>query len=285
MGAASVSISVRPFLLLALLPALAGAQTPREIIERSIALNEQNQRLARNYTYLERQERRTLDGSGAVKERVVETWDITMLEGSQYRRLVGRDDQPLPPADEKKEAAKLQKSLQERRGETPEQRERRIAESQRRQDERQRAPLRDLLDGFDFRLAGLESIDGHQAWVIDGTPRAGFKGKSAVARALFPKLKCRFWINQSDYQPIKVDAETLDTVSLGLFLLRLSKGTRILIEMARVNDEVWLPKHVAVTAAARVLLVKSSRFDYRFDYSGYKKFQAESRVLSTGLPE
>jgi hypothetical protein len=70
-----------------------------------------------------------------------------------------------------------------------------------------------------------------------------------------------------------------------LFLVRLAKGSRILIELARVNDEVWLPKHVAVTAAARVLLVKSTRFDLRLDYSGYKKFQAESRVVATGVPE
>jgi hypothetical protein len=284
MGAAVVWNMVRPILLLALLPALAGAQTPREIVERAIALNEQNQRLARNYTYLERQESRTLDGSGRLKERVVENWDVTLLEGSQYRRLVGRDDKPLPPADEKREEEKLRKSIEQRRGETPEQRERRIEESQRRRDERQRAPIRDLLDAFDFRLAGMETLDGREAWVIDGSPRAGFKGKSTVARALFPKLKCRFWIDKSDYQAIKVDAETQDTVSLGLFLVRLSKGSRILIELARVNDEVWLPKHVAVTAAARVMLVKSKRYDLRFDYSGYRKFQAESRVVATGVP-
>ena len=285
MGAAVVWIKVRAVLLLALLPALAGAQTPREIVERAIAVNEQNQRLARNYAYLERQERRTLDGSGVMKERVVETWDVTLLAGSLYRRLVGRNDKPLSPAEEKQEEEKLRKSIEERRGETPEQRERRIAESQRRRDERQRAPIQDLLDAFDFRLAGLETLDGREVWVIDGAPRAGFKGKSTVGRALFPKLKCRFWIDRNSYQAIKVDAETQDAVSLGLFLVRLAKGSRILIESERVNDEVWLPKHVAVTAAARVLLVKSARFDLRLDYSGYKKFQAESRVVATGASE
>ncbi len=72
---------------------------------------------------------------------------------------------------------------------------------------------------------------------------------------------------------------------MGLFLVRLSKGSRILIELARVNDEVWLPRRVAVTAAARMFLVKSTRLDLRYDYSEYKKFQAESRIVSTGDPE
>ncbi len=255
-------------------------------MERAVSNNDKNQQLARNYTFLERQERRTLDGSGNVKERVVETWDITLLEGSPYRRLVAREDKPLSPADEKREEEKLRKSLQDRRNETPEQRQRRIAEWQRRQDERKRDPIiKDLLNAFDFRLAGEETLDGHEAWVIDGAPRRGFKGKSTVGRALFPKLKCRFWISKGDYQAIRIDAETQDTASLGLFLVRLSKGSRILIELARVNDEVWLPKRVAVTAAARIFLVKSTRLDLRYDYSEYKKFQAESRIVSTGDPE
>ena len=260
-------------------------ETPKEIVARALSVNEKNQQLARNYTYLERQERRTLDGSGKVKQREVETWDVTLLEGSQYRRLVERDDKPLSAAEQQREEEKLKQSIQDRRGETAEQRERRVAESQRRQDERRREPLKEMLEAFDFRLAGEERLDGHDAWVIDASPRRGFKGKSTVARALFPKLKCRLWIDRSDYQAMKVDAETEDTVSLGMFLVRLSKGSRISIDLARVNDEVWLPKHVGVTAAARILLVKATRLDLRFDYSGYKKFQAESRVVSTGSPE
>jgi hypothetical protein len=283
--AAVILKAVRLLLFTAIFPALLLAQTPKEIVERAISVNDKNQQLARSYTYLERQERRTLDGSGRVKERVVQTWDITPLEGSQYRRLVARDDKPLSAAEQKSEEEKLQKSLQDRRNETAGQRERRIADSQRRQDEREREPIGDLLNAFDFRLVAEETLDGHDAWVIDGTPRRGFKGKSTVGRALFPKLRCRFWINKADYQAIKVDAETQDTASLGVFLVRLSKGSHIVIEMARVNDEVWLPKRVAVTAAARILLVKSMRFDLRFDYSDYKKFQAESRVVETGSPE
>ena len=49
--------------------------------------------------------------------------------------------------------------------------------------------------------------------------------------------------NKDDLQLAKMDVECLDTVSWGLFLARFHKGTRVMIEQIRVNDEVWLPAH------------------------------------------
>jgi len=273
---------VRALLLLTCLPAFLAAQDARDIIQQAIQVNDRNDELARNYTYLERQDLQTFDGSGHLKERRLETWDITMLEGSPYRRLVARNDQPLPPADERKEEEKLRRSNQDRAHETEEQRQRRIADAQKRRDERQREPVKELLQGFDFRLSGTESLGGRDVWVIDATPHPGFKGTGEIARAMFPKIHCRFWIEKTGYHAAKIEIDTLDTVPLGLFLLRLAKGSRIAIEFAEVNNEVWLPKQVTASAAARLLLVKSMRMSMQFDFSGYKKFQAESHVVSTG---
>jgi hypothetical protein len=273
---------VRCLLLLAAIPAFLAAQDARDIVQKAIQVNDRNEEVARNYTYLQRQDIEVLDGSGRVKDRRIETWDITMLEGSPYRRLVGRNDQPLPAAEERKEEEKLRKSNEERSHETPEQRQQRIAEARKRRDERQREPVQELLAGFDFRLAGSEAVDGHDAWIVDATPRPGFKGKSEVARAMFPKIHCRFWIEKDGYHAEKIEIDTLDTISLGLFLVRLAKGSRITIELTEVNHEVWLPKQVTASGAARVLLVKGMRVNMQFDFSGYKKFQAESRVVSTG---
>ena len=273
---------VRLFAIAACIPAILAAQDAKEIVRRAIQVNDRNEAISRNYTYLERQDLRVLDGSGRVKDRKIQTWDITLLEGSPYRRLVARDDKPLPPAEQKKEEEKLRKNNEERRKETEEQRQKRIAEAEKKRDERRREPLKELAEAFDFRLAGEEAIDGHDAWVVEATPRRGFKGATTLSRAMFPKVHCRFWIEKSDYYPVKVEIDSLDTISLGLFLVRLSKGSRITIELARVNNEVWLPKRVAVTAGARVLLVKGLRIDTQIDFSAYKKFQAESRILSTG---
>jgi hypothetical protein len=258
---------------------MLGAQDAREIVRRACELDRKNLDTARNYTYLERRVDTDLDGSGKVKRREVRTWDVTYQEGSPYRRLVARNDQPLSPKEQGQEQEKLQKSIEQRRRESPEQRGRRIAEWHRRQ-ERQREPAKELPDAFDFRIAGEEALNGGQTWVIDATPKPGYKPKSSGA-SFFPKVKARLWIDKNDYQWVKVDMETLDTISFGGVLVRIGRGGHLMLEQLRVNNEVWLPKHVSLDATARLLLVKGYHKTLEMTYSNYRKFQVDSRIVST----
>jgi len=68
-----------------------------------------------------------------------------------------------------------------------------------------------------------------------------------------------------------------------LFLARLHKGSRISIELTRVNDEVWLPKSVALKLSARVALLKSFNVIEDVSYRDYKKFRTDTRIVP--LPE
>jgi hypothetical protein len=49
-----------------------------------------------------------------------------------------------------------------------------------------------------------------------------------------------------------------------------------------VNNEVWLPKRAVLKGALRVALVKVLRGEVSFEFSEYKKFQTESRVVPAG---
>src|ERR1039457_6844505 len=262
------------------IPAVLAAQDAREIVRRSIEAESAGVEVARNYTYLEREETRELDGSGKLKNLAVHTYDVTLLEGSPYRRLVALNDQPLTAKEQKKEEEKLRQSNVARSAATEQQKQQRIADWRRKQ-EKQREPLREIPDAFDLRLLPDESLDGHAMWVIDATPKAGYKPKLKSA-FFFPKVKMRFWIDRQDYQAVKAGIETLDTISWGGILARLAKGDRLTFEMARVNDEVWLPKAIRITGSARVLLVKGYRGDIEIGYSNYKRFSTESRVVSMG---
>jgi hypothetical protein len=269
---------VRLLAAIACVPVLLAAQDAREIVRRSVELDRTNDQIAREYTYLQRQDTRTLDSSGAVKNRSVVTYDVTMLEGSPYRRLVARDDHPLPLEEEKKEQEKVLRSIEERSKETAEQRKRRLDEAEERRN-RTREELREIPDAFDFILSGEVQFDGNEVWIIDATPRPGYKAKAQMARFV-GKAKGRFWIAKQDYHWVKAEIETLDTVSVGGIFLRMAKGSRVELEQTRVNGDVWLPKSIVVRASARVLLVKSLRLDLDYSYSNYKKFQVDSRVVS-----
>jgi len=43
---------------------------------------------------------------------------------------------------------------------------------------------------------------------------------------ILKRVRAKFWIDKSEYQWIKAEAEILDTVSFGLFLIRIEKGSR-----------------------------------------------------------
>ena len=202
---------------------------------------------------------------------------MTLLEGSPYKRLVARSDRPLSLKEQQLEAEKLRTSIQERKKETPELRARRIAEWEKGQRKR-REPLQEMPDAFDFTLRGEEALNGNMAWVIDGTPKPGYKPRLASA-AFFPKVKVRVWVDKRDFQWAKVDLETLDVVSFGGLLFRLSKGSHLVMEQTRVNNEVWLPKLIDVKMSGKLLLFKGYRRRYILTYTDYKKFQADSRVV------
>src|SRR5690349_12068591 len=108
------------------------AEDAREIIRRAVGNDQQDFQGARSYTYVQRQETRELDRSGQVKSRKIETWDITLLEGSPYRKLVARNDKALSPEEQKAEEERLRWNNDQRRMETQEPRAQRLAQCQRR---------------------------------------------------------------------------------------------------------------------------------------------------------
>lgn len=271
---------MKSVLLLAFLGPLLSAEDARDIVRRAVELDSTNIKVARNYTFLQRQDTRELDGAGKVKSQKLETWDITLLEGSPYRRLVARNDQPIPAEEQRREEEKLRRSIEDRSKETSAERERRLTEWTKRQ-ERQREPVKELPDAFDFTLTGEEVLEGRPVYVIAAIPKPGYKPKAALT-AFFPKVKLRLWIDQRDYQGARIEMEVLDTISLGGFLLRVSKGSRLMIEQARINNEVWLPKKVTLHASVRLLLVKGLNREVDVTFSDYKKFQADSRVVARG---
>lgn len=254
------------------------AQDAREIVRRAVDRDRQNRVDARDYTYLQRQDVRELDRAGQVKSRRIETWDITLLEGSPYRRLVARNDRPLSPEEKKAEDERLRLSDEQRQKETSEQRARRLADWQRRLD-RQHDAVKEVPDAFEFTRLPDEQLDGRPVYRIDANPKPGFKPKSQIA-AIFPKIKMRMWIDKADYEGAHVEMEVLDTISFGGFLLRLSKGSRMVVDQTRVSDGVWLPKQFSVTAAARILLLKGFNRELDFTFSDYKKFQVDSHVVA-----
>jgi len=264
--------------LISMMTAAATQPDAHEIVRRCVAASDENWKIARNYTFLQRTEERHIDSDGRVKSKEVKTYDVTLLGGSPYLRLLERDDHPLPAVEEKNEKAKLQKSIAERMKETPDQRRRRIEDYDKRR-ERQRDTIREVAEAFDFRNVGEGVVDGREVWIVEASPRAGYQPRSRDAK-IFPHVHGKVWIDQRSYNWVKLEAEVIHPVSWGLFLVRLDPGARIRFDETRVNDEVWLPQHVWVAASARLGVFKKLRVQEDTTYKNFRKFQTDSRLVA-----
>ena len=187
---------------------------------------------------------------------------------------------PGKAKDAAKEEEKIQKIIDKRKNESEDARKKR-EEKEAKEREDDRKFVLEVADAYNFQLLGTELVGGREAWVIAGEPRPGFEPHMKDAKFL-PKFHGRVWIDKDDLQLAKMDIETLDTISFGLVLARLHKGTRIMMEQTRVNDEVWLPKQVTFKLSARVALLKGYNIDGELTYRDYKKFRTSSKIVSIG---
>ncbi len=252
----------------------------RELLRYAQDREVENEKRLRDYTYIEREEVHKLDGEGRVKK--VETWTKEVLEvyGEPVERLISKGDKPLSADEAKKEEEKIQKVIDKRKNEPESDRRKRLEKEEKEREEARKFVL-EIADAFNFRLVGSEALDGRATWAIEGEPRAGYHAKERGTRIL-SKFKGRVWIDKAEGQWAKLDITAIDTISIGWFLARVHKGTRIVAEQTKVNDEVWLPKHVAVQVDARLALVKSVNEDIEQTFRDYKKFRADTKITVVG---
>ncbi len=245
----------------------------------------QNDKLQRDYTYIERDTDKNLDGKGQVKSTETKTYEVLEIYGEQVQRLIEKDGKPLSAKDAAKEEEKIQKIINKRKNESDEDRKKREQKEEKDREDGRKF-VKEIADAYNFKLIGTEMVGGREAWVIEGEPRPEFQPHMKYAN-LLPKFRGRVWIDKDDLQMSKLDVETLDTVSFGWVIARLHKGTRFMMEQTRVNDEVWLPAHVAYKFDARVALLKGFKIDGEQSFSDYKKFRTSAKIIgiSGNLPD
>ncbi|HEY6765373.1 MAG TPA: hypothetical protein VI386_11420 [Candidatus Sulfotelmatobacter sp.] len=239
--------------------------------------DELNEKLLRDYTYIERDVENKLDGGGQTKSTETKTFEVLVIYGEQVQRLVAKNDNPLDAKEAAKEEDKIQKIIDRRRNESDDQRKKREEKEQKDREEGRKF-VAEVADAYNFHLVGTEAIDGREAWVIDAEPRPGLEPHLKESKFL-SKFRGRVWVDKTDLQLAKLDVEAIDTVSLGWVLARIHKGTRVVLEQTRVNDEVWLPQHVSFNLDARIALFKGYRMNGEQAFRDYKKFRTASRIV------
>jgi len=205
-------------------------------------------------------------------EQGTKTYQVTTILGTPYERLVQINGQPLPAEQEAEEKSKFEKMLAERRAESPKKRAERISKfkADRRRDH---IMLAQLTKAFDFHLEGEQQIDGHQVYVLKATPRKGYQPPNRDSQVL-TGMDGTLWIDKSSFQWVKVEAHVIRPVSIEGFMAKVEPGTQFEIEKTPVEGDIWLTKHYAMTASAKILSVIPHHSQEDDSYFNYHKRQA-----------
>ena len=238
---------MRGCLILLLGSWMAWAQAPdaKEIVRRSVIANEADWRSLPKFAHNE------TDVSLKDGKRTTKTYEQTMIDGSPYQRLVMINGHPISPEEQKHEEAKLEKEIEKRRGESQSDRNSRIAKYK---EERASDHLlmNEMVNAFDFALAGQEVVNGHKTWVLDATPKPGYQPVNSDAKVL-TGMKGRMWIDQVGYHWVRVSAEVTRPVFMR-HIAKVGPGTRFTFEQAPVaGGRYWLPKHFLQEVSAKIL--------------------------------
>ena len=264
-----------------LLAAGLRAETPEQIARLSCERDWDNLLLQQQYTFRHTEETKTLDKKGAVKERKTRTRETLWIDGTSYTRLIEKDGKPLSEKDARDEQEKMDKEIAKRRNESPSAKRKRLAEREKELKEEREFRLQ-IPDAFDWTLLGEEAVGGSLCYKLRAEPKSGFKPRGDIGAKLLPKLHGTIWINKAGYEWVKVDAETLDTISFGLGMVRIGQGARLELEQSQVNGELWFPQWFRVTASARAMLFIGTNVNLLTRFHDFKKYSVDSTLTLTG---
>ncbi len=248
------------------------------IIEQAFEAAEANLALARLYVFHERVEERRFNKRGEEKKRESKTYDVTLLESGEYRRLIAINDRPLYPATAAKEQKRFEKHVKKVLNETPKQREKRLARIERGHQEGVEF-LAQITKAFDFRLIGEDEIAGVATHVITAEPKDGYQPISRETKVL-TRVRAKLWISRDDHAWVKAEIETLDNITWAL-IFKLRQGATIRFQQRRFNDEVWLMEHWSVRLRARLAFVYKLNGEFTGTYSNFRRFTTDATAVHT----
>ena len=256
--------------LLTLIASYSTAQGVDSIIQNSVRANETDWNASPEYVCFERDR----EASGGTK-----TFEDLMIYGSPDQRLIAIDGKPLSRDRQEQERRKLERTITERKNESAQNRAERIAkyEKNRRRDH---LMMQQLTLAFNFKLTGEQRLDGYDVYVLRATPKPGYQPPNMDTQVL-KGMEGRLWIDKKTYQWVKVEARVIHPVSIEGFLAQVEPGTQFELEKMPVEDDIWLPKHYAMKASAKIFFLFGHKSQDDETYYNYRKL-APGEILPEG---
>jgi len=240
----------------------ASAADVSEIVQRATAALNSDWAADPEYACIERDEVRHGD---AVTSK---TFEVLMVDGSDYRLPLAVNDEPLTADRRRTELIKLRSEVQRRKEESPAARRARIEAWKKRRDEDGELLL-DFNTALAFELLREEDRNGHPAYVLSAKPKQGIAHNSRAAKVL-SGMQGMAWVEKDTLHPIRVECTVMTPVPVYGPLASVLPGTRIEIGMTPVTDSTWLIDEVSMKLSVAKLRMFKSTSLRRSTYSQYR---------------
>ena len=237
------------------------APTSSELIRKAIAASESQQSKDLKYTYREDHEQFQLNKQNQMSLTSRKTYDVIMLEGENYRKLILVDGKPLDEKLQKKVDEDLEKTRARRKKRSI----RTITRTVR------TGGLEEVEKLFNARVTGEETLNGRKAWRIEAEPKPGIKTTNKdELNAL--NTRRTFWIDQQEGRELRRKTEFLRPTN------GFQPGSEIDMTFQKVG-EAWLIDNILFRFDLKAMAVMRGRGESRNKFYDYRLYQTDSRLV------
>ncbi|HEX8775283.1 MAG TPA: hypothetical protein VF735_17065 [Pyrinomonadaceae bacterium] len=273
----------------------------REVSRNQDAIDER----VSEYTFTQKITEREINARGETKKETVRVYEVYPLPNRRpVTRLISEQGVPLSPERAAKEEKRVTDELVRAEQNREKDKLKREQEKQKRQREREERArkasgggataaaegedeelgISQFLRACEFVSPRTERFRERDAVVFDFRPRTDFR-PSSREEEIISKLVGVVWIDPVDKQVMRLEARLSEGFKMGAgLLLKLSPGAAFVMEQTRMSDGVWLPRFAQINLSVRVLLFGGGSVNNTYEWSDYKRFNAETSGYKIGSP-
>jgi len=264
-GELSVMLLITGLLRWAPQPVCAGETLPeasevtRRMVERSQTLAQVDQ--GPQYTYVKRSLLERLDAAGQSLKSEEKFYQVTLIGGFPFKRLVKIQGRELSSEELRREDAKEEKFRQ-----------RFVSADPKKLVARKEGMVTpELLDRYQFVVEKRVVLSNRPTLVLTFEPKDGNLPSRTVQDKLLNRTRGRLWIDEGDADTAKLEVSLVEPIFLGWFgLLGSLAQCDLSLERQRMPDGAWIDTKQALFIQYRKLTA-TMRFRTTETSSGFKK--------------
>ncbi len=218
---------------------------------------EDREKLDDKFGFIEHRIYDTLDKNGIVKEHSDETFQMVLLDGHAFLRLIAKDAKPLVAEERRKQAERENQYRQERRRKSDDKKDDRLKVDDQ------------FLSHFQFEVVGREVLNGRPSYVVTVLPKRGNFSARNNAEKVFTHMQGRVWVDAGDSTLVKCDLHLAEPTSF-YGILGSVRQIDLMLQRRWVEDKTWVFEKLHYTLDARRLFT-TIHMRQDSEYSDFKK--------------